>query len=86
MKFIHSGDIHLGATPESGKPWAEGRDKEIWNTFEKLIDRVNEEDADLLILAGDLFHRQPLKRELKEVNSMFATLDRAKGCPRCGKS
>lgn len=78
MKFIHSGDIHLGAAPDSGRPWAEGRDKEIWNTFGRLIERVNEEDADLLILAGDLFHRQPLMRELKEVNSMFASLERAK--------
>ena len=78
MRFIHSGDIHLGAMPDSGKAWAEGRDKEIWKTFGNLVEKVNEDDVDLLILAGDLFHRQPLLRELKEVNSMFASLDRAK--------
>lgn len=34
----------------------------------------NEERADLLLIAGDLFHRQPLLRELKEVNYLFGTL------------
>ena len=32
------------------------------------------EKTDLLLIAGDLFHRQPLLRELKEVNSLFASL------------
>ena len=31
---------------------------------------------DLLLVAGDLFHRQPLLRELKEVDGLFASLDR----------
>jgi DNA repair exonuclease SbcCD nuclease subunit len=30
--------------------------------------------VDLLLLAGDLFHRQPLLRELKEVNYLFSKL------------
>lgn len=33
-----------------------------------------EEKAELLLIAGDLFHRQPLLRELKEVNDLFKTL------------
>lgn len=28
----------------------------------------------MLLIAGDLFHRQPLKRELKELNAMFSRL------------
>lgn len=32
----------------------------------------------MLLIAGDLFHRQPLKRELKEVNAMFAGLTHTK--------
>lgn len=31
---------------------------------------------DILLIAGDLFHRQPLLRELKEVNYLFATLEK----------
>ena len=37
MRFIHTGDIHLGATPESKRPWAANRGDEIWNTLERLI-------------------------------------------------
>ena len=37
-------------------------------------DRCNEEKAELLLIAGDLFHRQPLLRELKEANSLFEAL------------
>ncbi len=35
----------------------------------------NEEKADLLLIAGDLFHRQPLLGELKEVSFLFGTLE-----------
>ena len=65
MRFIHTGDIHLGATPEKGHPWAEGRGDEIWNTFERLILEIKNNPVDLLMIAGDLFHIQPLLRELK---------------------
>ena len=30
---------------------------------------------DVLLVAGDLFHRQPLLRELKEVNYLFASME-----------
>lgn len=48
----------------------------MWTSLERLIERCKKEDADLLLIAGDLFHRQPLLRELKEVNSLFARLDK----------
>ncbi len=41
MRFIHTGDIHLGATPESKRPWAANRGDEIWNTLERLIKKKN---------------------------------------------
>ena len=40
MRFIHTGDIHLGATPESKRPWAANRGDEIWNTLERLIKKI----------------------------------------------
>lgn len=36
------------------------------------------EEIDLLLIAGDLFHRQPLMRELKEVNFLFSKLTKTK--------
>lgn len=78
MRFIHTADIHLGATPQSDKTWSNNRGDEIWNTFERLIKRIKEDPVDLLIIAGDLFHRQPLLRELKEVDYLFSTIPATK--------
>lgn len=74
MKIIHTADIHLGASPDLGYPWSRKRKEGIWNTWKRLIERVRLEKADLLLVSGDLFHRQPLVRELKEVNYLFSTI------------
>ena len=36
------------------------------------------ENTDLLLIAGDLFHRQPLLRELRELDALFAELTHTK--------
>lgn len=77
MKFIHIADVHLGAEPSCGK-YTEGRKQEIWDTFKGIIGICNEEETEALFIAGDLFHRQPLLRELKEVNYLFSTLKKTK--------
>ena len=74
MRFIHIADVHLGAVPDSGCPWCAIRGKEIWETFQKVIQIVKDEKIDLLLIAGDFFHRQPLSRELREVNDLFSTI------------
>lgn len=74
MKFIHIADIHLGAKPDKDKPWGKEREKHCWQAFTEVITRAKEEQVQLLLIAGDLFHRQPLLRELKEVNYQFSRL------------
>lgn len=74
MRFIHLADVHLGAVPDRGCPWSEKREEEIWETFRRVIAGIRENPVDLLFIAGDLFHRQPLLRELKEVNYLFSTI------------
>ena len=66
--------MHLGASPEAGKAYSEKRAREIWESFSEVVDICEEENVDLLLIAGDLFHRQPLLRELKEVNYLFSKL------------
>lgn len=66
MKFIHIADVHLGAQPDRGYPWSEQRGKDIWDSFFHITDICEKEAVDLLLIAGDLFHKQPLLRELKE--------------------
>ena len=74
MKFIHTADIHLGAEPDAGSSYTAKRPEELWNSFERLLNICEEEQTDLLLIAGDLFHRQPLPQELKEVSYLFSTI------------
>lgn len=74
MKFIHIADVHLGACPEKGTALAKLREEEIYKSFAGIIDICNIEEVSLLLIAGDLFHKQPLVRELKEVNYYFRKL------------
>lgn len=78
MLIIHAADLHLGADPDAGEPWGKNRKQELWDSFERLIDTVEQQKADLLLIAGDLFHRPPLLRELREVNDRFSTLTKTK--------
>lgn len=74
MRFIHIADVHLGAQPDAGSAYTAGRPQEIWESFSQIAALCEEEKTDVLFIAGDLFHRQPLLRELKEVNYLFSTL------------
>lgn len=78
MNFIHIADVHLGMRPDAGKPWSQRRGEELWDTFRNIIKICNEKHVDLLLIAGDLFHHQPLKRDIKEVNYLFSTLKHTK--------
>ena len=62
MRFMHIADVHLGALPDVGAPWSGDRGKELWQTFEKCIGEARARKVDLLLIAGDLFHRQPRGR------------------------
>ena len=78
MRFIHIADVHLGARPDAGPLYSEGRARELWETFEHVLGVCEEEQTDLLLIAGDLFHRQPLVRELKEADYLFSELTHTK--------
>lgn len=78
MRFFHISDVHLGACPDPGFPWSDKRAKEIWKSFEDLIQKASERQVDLILIAGDLFQRQPLMREVKEVNALFSLIPKTK--------
>lgn len=78
MNFIHVADIHLGATPESERGFDINREKEIYDSFGRVISECEKKKIDLLLISGDLFHKQPLLRELKEVNYIFSKLTHTK--------
>ncbi len=74
MKFLHAGDVHLGAEPESGTGLGPVRRAELWDAFRDIIEICEQEQVDVLLLPGDLFHGQPLLREVKEVDYLFRRL------------
>ena len=74
IRFIHLADVHLGAVPDRGCPWSREREEEIWETFRRVIAAIRKSPVDLLFIAGDHFHRQPLLSELREINDLFATI------------
>lgn len=78
MKFIHIADVHLGAEPESGSELGAVRRMELWEAFRNMIELCEKEQVDLLLIAGDLFHRQPLLKDVKEVDYLFRRLSHTK--------
>ncbi len=78
MKFIHIADVHLGAQPDAGPLYSKDRPRELWGALERIVGICEQEQTDLLLIAGDLFHRQPLVRDLKEADSLFAELSHTK--------
>ncbi len=70
--------MHLGAKADAGKKYSANRGNEIWESFAKVIEICEQKEINLLLISGDLFHRQPLLRELKEVDYLFSKLTTTK--------
>ena len=78
MRFIHCSDFHLGIRPEAGRPWAEARANEVWEAVRRIVSDCNRDDIDLLLISGDLFHKQPLVRELRSLGDLFESLKKTR--------
>lgn len=74
MKFIHTGDLHYGMKPDIGKPWSAERAQAVKDALASIVRAARDEKVDLLLIAGDLFHHQPLVRDLKEIGYLFASI------------
>lgn len=74
MRFIHTADIHWGMCPDNDKPWSKERAQAVNDSLKGIVNQAKVQDADLLLIAGDLFHRQPLAKDLKEINYLFSTI------------
>lgn len=73
MKFIHMADIHLGCVPDGKTEWGEKRSRELWETFQESVQDAADMHADLVLIAGDLFHTPPDERMLREVSYLFSS-------------
>ena len=63
VKIIHCADMHLDA-PFSGLSDndAEIRQEDVRETFNKIIKMANEEKVDALLMSGDIFDRETVKK------------------------
>lgn len=79
IKFIHTGDLHLGLQFKGvsfSREKAEGRRLELWNTFERIVNKAIEDEVDFLFLAGDLFEERYFT--LGDIKRARDTLGKAK--------
>lgn len=71
-------DMHLGMEPDKGMPWSKERGEELWDCFGRIIDLCVEREVDLLLIVGDLFHRQPTVADVKEMRYLLGKLRRTR--------
>lgn len=63
-------------SPDPTMFWSEDRANDIRGTFSNIISKCKEEEADLLLISGDLFNHQPVTEDLEYVNNLFKTIPR----------
>lgn len=76
IKFVHTGDLHLGLKFENvsfTKEKAIARRNELWHSFESIISYAIKEKADFLLIAGDLFERNYFNMgDIKRVSDLLS--------------
>ncbi len=79
MKFIHISDVHIGASFKSAS-FAESfslkRMKEIKTTFFKALRYAADNEIDVVLISGDLFDSEYLKRS--EIENVFREINKLK--------
>ena len=73
MKFLHMADVHLGCEPDGRTEWTQERKRELWETFRDSIADTRKLGVNLVLIAGDLFHRTPDTQQLREVNYLLGS-------------
>lgn len=88
MKIIHTADIHLCMDMRHScltSSAAEGHRKQIFRTFSSLIGEAKEQQADMLIIAGDLFEtRCARSSDIKRAADFFREIPDTRVLISCG--
>jgi DNA repair exonuclease SbcCD nuclease subunit len=74
MKFLHIADVHMGAQPDRGRVWSDQRAEEIEQSFKNVLKVCEEQQVDLLLIAGDLFHAPPSVNRLKNLDYLLSRM------------
>lgn len=77
IKFIHTGDLHLGLQFKNLSLRSEKaivRRRELWETFERIVNYSISTNKDFLFIAGDLFESEYFTLgDIKRVRDILAT-------------
>lgn len=78
MKIIHLADTHIGPFPGPVVGGKNARADDTLRCFDELIDKAAEQQPDLIIHAGDLFHAAKTwsERGISEVNDAIQRIER----------
>lgn len=80
IRFIHLSDVHIGLGFQSAsfsETLSVKRAFEIKQTFFRALNYARNEDIDFVIISGDLFeHEQIKKQEIEEIVSIFRTTEK----------
>lgn len=70
MKILHTGDWHIGINR-----WGIDRTEEVFKSIDFIVKTVEEEDIDVVLIAGDLFdHRMPKGEDLQRTTKILQRL------------
>ncbi len=80
VRFLHSGDIHLGMKFKNASFGAEKgkvRREELWQTFGDMIEYSVKTEKDLILISGDLFEYSTLTiKDIKRVKDTLASAEK----------
>lgn len=66
VKIVHCGDIHIGKTGND-KTYTQKRSREVFQTFFKTLDFAAKNQADLFLIAGDLFDNHKIDQDALDI-------------------
>ncbi|WP_352419121.1 DNA repair exonuclease [Proteiniborus sp.] len=82
IRCIHTGDLHLGMEFKNAsfdKKQANTRRLELWETFNRIIDRCKETKTQILLIAGDLFEDEYCSiADVKRIDNKFREISDTK--------
>ncbi|MEQ8197313.1 MAG: DNA repair exonuclease [Clostridiaceae bacterium] len=80
VRIIHAADFHFDSPfKELSGILGEKRNEDIKKTFESIIDKAREEQTNILLLCGDIFDNNSVKKSTLEfIKSQFETLESTK--------
>lgn len=80
VRFIHTGDLHLGlqfSNVSFDTKIANERRIELWNTFQRIVDKGIDDEVDFLFVAGDLFEERYFTlADIKRVRDTLAKAEK----------